>query len=122
MTWLDRRALATLLALTSLTLTACGTTAPSSAPPTSPAPSPAGALITPAAGPGSPVISPRPLVSPVGPSPSPTARPEFYIVREGDTLSGIAARFGTTVEALMQANRLADPNQIESGRRLVIPR
>ncbi len=58
----------------------------------------------------------------LGAIPAPAAQPEDYIVREGDTLSGIAAHFGTTVEALRQANPLTDPNQIEIGRRLVIPR
>jgi putative chitinase len=45
-----------------------------------------------------------------------------HIVRWGQTLSGIAARYGTTVWAIMRANGLANPNRIYAGQRLVIPR
>lgn len=44
-----------------------------------------------------------------------------YIVQDGDTLSGIAATFGTTVEALAQANNITDPAAIQPGLKLVIP-
>jgi len=44
-----------------------------------------------------------------------------YIVRQGDTLLAIARRFGTTVEAIMRANRLTNPNQIFVGQVLRIP-
>ena len=44
-----------------------------------------------------------------------------YIVQEGDTLSTIAIRFGTTVEALVQANGISDPALIAPGLRLVLP-
>jgi LysM repeat protein len=39
----------------------------------------------------------------------------------GDTLTGIAARYGVTVEAIMQANALTNPNLIRLGQRLWIP-
>jgi len=51
--------------------------------------------------------------------PRPTAT--HYTVRQGDTLSSIAARFGTTVEAIANANGLADPFLIYVGQSLVIP-
>jgi peptidoglycan hydrolase-like protein with peptidoglycan-binding domain len=44
-----------------------------------------------------------------------------YRVREGDTLAGIAARYGSTVSKLTRANRLRSPNVIVIGARLVIP-
>ena len=45
-----------------------------------------------------------------------------YIVRPGDTLSGIASRFGTTVNALQNANpSITDPNLIYTGQQIVIP-
>jgi LysM repeat protein len=45
-----------------------------------------------------------------------------YTVVAGDTLSGIAARYGTSVTLLHQANpQIADPNLIYPGQILVIP-
>ncbi|MDN5301306.1 MAG: hypothetical protein PWQ60_820 [Thermoanaerobacteraceae bacterium] len=44
-----------------------------------------------------------------------------YLVRSGDTLSAIAERFGTTVEAIMEANNLANPDIIFAGQVLLIP-
>lgn len=43
-----------------------------------------------------------------------------YRVKSGDTLSGIAARFHTTVAALAKENHLANPNLIHVGERLVV--
>lgn len=45
----------------------------------------------------------------------------YYVVRRGDTLSAIAARFGTTTQTLVRANGLASANFIYVGQRLVIP-
>ncbi len=44
-----------------------------------------------------------------------------HIVQVGDTLNNIAARYGTTVSALMAANGLIDPNFIYIGQRLILP-
>ena len=45
-----------------------------------------------------------------------------YTIQRGDTLSGIAARYGTTVSALMNANpQITDPNVIYAGQTLNIP-
>ena len=47
-----------------------------------------------------------------------------YIVRSGDTLSGIASMFGSSVQAIYQSNQRtigADPNLIRPGQRLYIP-
>jgi LysM repeat protein len=44
-----------------------------------------------------------------------------YVVRAGDNLSDIAEQFGTTAEAIAEANNLADPTRLEVGQRLVIP-
>lgn len=54
----------------------------------------------------------------VKPSPAPTGS---YTVVSGDTLSGIAARFGTTVANLVSANNITNPNLIYPGQVLVIP-
>ena len=42
-------------------------------------------------------------------------------VRPGEHLVGIAARYGTTASALVEANGLANPNQIYVGQVLIIP-
>ena len=44
-----------------------------------------------------------------------------YVVRFGDTLSGIALHFGTSVYALMIANNISNPNLIFAGMRLAVP-
>jgi len=44
-----------------------------------------------------------------------------YVVQPGETLTDIAARFGTTVEALAAANRLVNPSVIHHGDRLLVP-
>ncbi len=44
-----------------------------------------------------------------------------YVVQPGDTLTDIAQRFGTTVEALIETNAIADPALLVPGTPLVIP-
>lgn len=44
-----------------------------------------------------------------------------YVIQPGDNLWSIAQRFGTTVQAIMQANRITNPNQIYAGRTIFIP-
>lgn len=44
-----------------------------------------------------------------------------YIVRHGDTLSGIARHLGVSLRALINVNGIRNPNCIYAGQRLVIP-
>lgn len=44
-----------------------------------------------------------------------------YIVQPGDTLGQIAARFGTTVQALVELNHIPDEDLIRIGQQLQIP-
>ncbi len=44
-----------------------------------------------------------------------------HTVERGETLSGIAARAGTTVRALAEANGIANPNRIVAGQVLLLP-
>jgi len=62
----------------------------------------------------------------VTPTPTPSVTPPpactiDYIVRPGDTLSGIAMCYKTTVRAIMDANGLVNPNYIYVGQKLKIP-
>ncbi len=63
------------------------------------------------AAPGQPVPVPSP------PAPAPAPEPSnTYTVNPGDTLSGIAAKFGTTWQHLQAINGLANPNYIRVGQ------
>ncbi|MFD5861816.1 peptidoglycan-binding protein [Streptomyces chartreusis] len=44
----------------------------------------------------------------------------FHTVRTGDTLWGLANRFGTTVEKLQAWNNIPDPDKIFVGQRLIV--
>ncbi len=50
--------------------------------------------------------------------PAPTGR---HTVAAGETLSDVAARYGSTVARLAKANGIADPRALRVGRRLVVP-
>ncbi len=45
----------------------------------------------------------------------------IYTVVSGDTLSGIASKYGTTYQKLAEYNGIADPNKIYPGQQIKIP-
>jgi len=45
----------------------------------------------------------------------------FHVVQPGETLSGIAARYGVPIAELVAMNQIANPDVIWAGSRLVIP-
>ena len=45
----------------------------------------------------------------------------IHVVEPGENLTVIAARYGTTVDAIVQANDIVNPNLIYVGQRLIIP-
>ena len=47
--------------------------------------------------------------------------PATHVVQPGDTLTKIAQQYNISVQALMQANNLNNPNYIQVGQTLVIP-
>jgi murein DD-endopeptidase MepM/ murein hydrolase activator NlpD len=55
------------------------------------------------------------------PAPARAQAPGEYTVAPGDTLGAIATRFGVTLDALVAANAIADPNQLAVGQVLAIP-
>lgn len=70
----------------------------------------------------SPTPTPTPIASPE-PSPTvgPTPTPIIHVVARGEYLTLIAERYGVSVEAILEANDILDPNYVEVGQRLVIP-
>ncbi|MCA9994379.1 MAG: LysM peptidoglycan-binding domain-containing protein [Anaerolineales bacterium] len=50
-----------------------------------------------------------------------TAPQRTHIVGTGDTLSTIATRYGVTIDEIIAANALLNPNQLEIGQTLAIP-
>jgi len=58
------------------------------------------------------------------PSPTPVPTPEqvVHVVKSGDSLSKIAAKYGVTVDDILAANpAITDPNKIAVGDKVVIP-
>ena len=77
-------------------------------------------------GPGSSTSPTTPIVTQipsVNPTPVPQPTPMVYVVRAGDTLSGIAGRFGIALSDLIAANaeNLPDPDKLQIGDQLIIP-
>jgi putative chitinase len=73
---------------------------------------------------GQRLIIPCPSPTPPCPPPKPPPQPgpcTWYVVQCGDTLSGIAYRFGVSINALMRANNICNPNLIFKGQKLCIP-
>ena len=89
-----------------------------------------GPLPTPTPG-GAPSLTPQvvieltPVASPTLSPPTATAgvpgKATTYIVQAGDSLSGIAAKFGLTVDDIVKANNIENANQIYAGQELIIP-
>ena len=62
------------------------------------------------------------LVPPtVAPTPPPAPVPQIYVVQSGDTLGGISAAHGVSIEELVAANNITDPDVLAVGQELVIP-
>ena len=81
------------------------------------------------------IPSPTPIVTPLAapgytssgfswfttPVPTPTVTITTHMVQPGETLASIAKQYGVTVEAIVEASDLADPDVIEVGQGLTIP-
>ena len=44
-----------------------------------------------------------------------------YVVQAGDTLSGVAARFGVQLQTILKINQIPDPNILEVGQIIILP-
>jgi len=61
-----------------------------------------------------------PATTTEAPAEVPSDVPESVTVEEGDSLSKIAKRYGTTVDALVRINEMCDPNQIFVGQVILL--
>lgn len=66
------------------------------------------------------VIARARQIAGVGGAVKPSTTPTYYVVKKGDTLAKIAAKYKTTVAALAKANGIKDPNAIAIGQRLKV--
>ena len=72
-----------------------------------------------------PTYTPTPIIRidirlPPG-TPTPTPVPQRHVVAAGDTLIGIATRYGVAVADLQELNGIGDPRGLQIGQRLEIP-
>ncbi|MFO3797721.1 MAG: LysM peptidoglycan-binding domain-containing protein, partial [Anaerolineales bacterium] len=67
------------------------------------------------------LLFPSPTPDAPHPIPTPRIREETYVVQPGDTLNQIAVRYGVSVESLIRANALPNPDLLEAGQTLLIP-
>ena len=78
-------------------------------------------IAIPAAAPApAPAIQLAAAVTPA-PAPAPAAPTSSYTIKSGDTVSSIAARFGVTTQAVLDANGLTPSSIIYAGKTLTIP-
>ncbi len=67
--------------------------------------------------PSQPVATPSAEITPV---PAPSA--QVYVIKQKDTLSKVAKRFGLTIEELLAANpEIKNPDKISIGQQIIIP-
>lgn len=133
--WTARYGLLAGIAGGALLLAACGGTGQASAVPTSAATPPVVAtparpitrVATTVATTGVPSSAPVATVAPTPAAPAPTPTPapaagqQKYVVQYGDTLSSIAAHYGVTVQQIIDANSLLNPDLLLPNQELIIP-
>ncbi|HSJ56096.1 MAG TPA: LysM peptidoglycan-binding domain-containing protein [Anaerolineae bacterium] len=66
-------------------------------------------------------VGQRLIIPTGGGTPPPPGGGFWYVVKRGDTLSSIGRYYGVSVQALINANHIANPNRIYAGMRLWIP-
>lgn len=78
-------------------------------------------VLTPPATPATPAPTASAPVAAPKPAASPAASGATYVVKPGDTLSGIARRSHTTVPQLCAVNKLTAASPLKIGQKLVLP-
>lgn len=79
--------------------------------------------------PSNPVVAPTNMAAPetntavatAPPSPAPPVQAQDYVIAQGDTLSGLAKKFGVSVKALVDANPGIEPTKLKIGQKIHIP-
>ena len=64
---------------------------------------------------------PKPKPASVATSPAPAAGSATHVVKDGETLNGIANRAGVSATALADANKLKPPYALRTGQKLIVP-
>lgn len=54
-------------------------------------------------------------------TPVPTPTPVTYVVRPGDTMGNISIELGVSIDALLSANHLTNPDTLSAGQVLIVP-
>jgi LysM repeat protein len=70
--------------------------------------------------PGATTVAP-PVETAAPTAPTTTVPMTDYVIAAGDTMSGIAKKFGVTMQALLLANNLTDPNLVRVGQKIKVP-
>ncbi len=85
------------------------------------APANRGSTATPAASTTKIAVVATPDATPANPTPASATIIDHYTVRNGDTLSGISMQYDISIDDLMRANGLTNPNALQIGQVLNIP-
>ncbi|MDH9616751.1 LysM peptidoglycan-binding domain-containing protein, partial [Staphylococcus pettenkoferi] len=56
------------------------------------------------------------------PKPKKTSKTQKYTIKNGDTLGGIANKFKTTTSYLQELNKIKNPNTIQAGKTIKVPK
>jgi hypothetical protein len=106
-------------------LAACGGSAATPLPTLPPVTDAPGASESPAVETLAPETEP-PASASASAEPSASAKPAattIYKVKKGDTMTGIAAKYGITLKALMKLNpRIKDASKIHIGQSIIVPK
>ncbi len=74
-----------------------------------------------------PTPTPTATTTPIPATPEPTATPTpeptpiIHTLQAGDTLIGLARKYGVTVQAIQEANGITDPRGLLVGQQIIIP-
>lgn len=77
---------------------------------------------TPVALPAPPPPLPRTPTPTVAPAPPTQPAQQIHVIAQGDTLSYLAQQYGVSVDEIMKANGITDPNLLSIGQKLIIPK